>query len=171
MEEVKKNDTNEKNLENFAKNLEQDFKNFGENDEKSSKKENVGEQVNNNNGYTIRSILALCGEGFLENISKIPDKYFFKLAISSYSEEVQKRCKVEPSFNSVLANIQADAFKKVLMKYNWDLDIEISEEAVLAVSSFARCFGAYYEGKKIAEKIQADIDLLRAKQDEGFDKP
>lgn len=162
MEEIKKGlEKQQKDLDTFAKNLESDFSNFGNNEEKKDKKDENNGSTKSSGGYTIRTLLELAGESFLDYISKVPDQYFFKIAINGYSEEVQKICDVKPSFNGTLAKIQTDSFKRVLAKYNWDIDVEISEEAVLAVSTFARFFGAYYEGKKVCEKIQADLETLK----------
>lgn len=155
----------ESDLNSFAKNLENNFENFTEIPEKNGKiNENSGNSQNND-GWTLRSILDCFGVNEWQSLLSVADKKTFEFAIKNYPKEVQKACGTITSINGAMANFRARTIEKLMKKYSYNIDLVISDEVACAIACTFNFASVYMQARFTAEAISKDLEILEKKEE------
>lgn len=156
----------EKKLEQFAKGLESEFQNFGEKDEKSTKKD-AGDtpDLSTNDGWTIRNILDCFGVSDWQALLALSDKKIYEIALKNYPAEVRKACGNYSGVNGAMANFRAKTIEKLMKKYSYDIDFVVSDEIACGIAMGLSVASIFTQARMTANAIQSDLDVLNKKQE------
>lgn len=162
MEEIKIGlEKQQKDLDSFAKNLESDFSNFGDDLEKGAKKDEKTGNIETSDGWTIRNILDCFGVADFQALLALSDKKIYEIALKNYPNEVRKACGAYTGINSTMANFRAKTVEKLMKKYSYNIDFVISDEIACGIAMGLSVASIFTQARLTANAINEDLEILK----------